>query len=47
MTDADASPTARWPHVVRLAAFAAFLIGLFYLVAITRVVDVDDSRDRN
>ncbi len=40
----DASPTARWPHVVRLAVFAAFLVGLFYLVAVTRVIDVEDVR---
>jgi uncharacterized membrane protein YdjX (TVP38/TMEM64 family) len=44
MTNPDASPTARWPHVVRLAAFAAFLVGLFYLVAVTRIVDVEDVR---
>jgi uncharacterized membrane protein YdjX (TVP38/TMEM64 family) len=29
---------------VRLALFAAFLLGLFYLVAVTRVVNVDDLR---
>jgi uncharacterized membrane protein YdjX (TVP38/TMEM64 family) len=29
---------------VRLALFAAFLLGLFYLVAVTRVVNVDDVR---
>ena len=44
MTNPDASPTARWPHVVQLAAFAAFLVGLFYLVAVTRIVDVEDVR---
>ncbi len=44
MTNPDASPTARWRHVVRLAAFAAFLVGLFYLVAVTRVVDVEEVR---
>lgn len=45
MNDSDASsPTSQWPHVVRLALFAAFLLGLFYLVAVTRVVDVEDIR---
>ena len=44
LTDPDASPTACWRHVVRLAAFAAFLVGLFYLVAVTRVIDVEDVR---
>lgn len=29
---------------MRLALFAAFLLGLFYLVAVTRVVNVDDLR---
>ena len=29
---------------MRLALFAAFLLGLFYLVAVTRVIDVDDIR---
>jgi uncharacterized membrane protein YdjX (TVP38/TMEM64 family) len=29
---------------VRLALFAAFLLGLFYLVAVTHVIDVDDIR---
>ena len=29
---------------MRLALSAAFLFGLFYLVAVTRVIDVDDVR---
>lgn len=29
---------------MRLALFAAFLLGLFYLVAVTHVIDVDDVR---
>jgi len=39
-------PTAigRRRHIVRLALFAAFLLGLFYLVAVARVVDVEDVR---
>jgi uncharacterized membrane protein YdjX (TVP38/TMEM64 family) len=44
MINSDASSTPRWRHVVRLAAFAAFLVGLFFLVAVTRVVDVEDVR---
>src|SRR3954454_5015058 len=35
---------SRRRHIVRLALFAAFLLGLFYLVAIARVVDVEDIR---
>jgi uncharacterized membrane protein YdjX (TVP38/TMEM64 family) len=45
MTNSDGSPaTGRWRHVVRLAVFAAFLAGLFYLVAVTRIIDVEDVR---
>ncbi len=36
--------TSRRRHIIRLAVFAAFLLGLFYLVAVTRVVDVEDVR---
>ena len=36
--------TSRRRHIVRLALFAAFLLGLFYLVAVTRVIDVEDVR---
>jgi uncharacterized membrane protein YdjX (TVP38/TMEM64 family) len=43
MTDTD-SYTSRRRHIVRLVLFAAFLFGLFYLVAVTRVIDVDDVR---
>jgi uncharacterized membrane protein YdjX (TVP38/TMEM64 family) len=38
------SPIGRRRHIVRLALFAAFLLGLFYLVAVTRVIDVEDVR---
>lgn len=34
----------RWPHLLRLAVFAAFLLTLFYLVAVQRVVDVESVR---
>src|SRR4029453_15285154 len=44
MTKNYASPTRRWRPVGRVAVFAAFLVGLFYLVAVTRVVDVEDVR---
>jgi uncharacterized membrane protein YdjX (TVP38/TMEM64 family) len=42
MTDSDDSSSAR--HIVRLALFGACLLGFFYLVAIARVVDVEDVR---
>ena len=46
MTDATDPPVARrWPHVLRLALFVAFLLGLFYLVAVSRVIDVGQVRD--
>jgi len=41
-TDAVGS---RWPHILRLALFAAVLLTLFYLVAIQRVVDVEVVRE--
>lgn len=45
MTDFQDAPTAsRRPHVLRLAVFAAFLLTLFYLVAIRRVIDVEAVR---
>ncbi len=48
MTDdvsADLPPApSRRPHIVRLAVFAAFLLGLWFLVAVVRVVDVGDIR---
>lgn len=44
MTDSDDSATGRRRHIIRLALFAAFLIGLFYLVAVARVVDIGDIR---
>jgi uncharacterized membrane protein YdjX (TVP38/TMEM64 family) len=46
MTEDDEGPptTSRRRHVVRLALLAAFLLGLFYFVAVARVVDVEDVR---
>jgi uncharacterized membrane protein YdjX (TVP38/TMEM64 family) len=35
---------ARWPHIVRLGLVAAFLLALFYLVAVERVIDVEAVR---
>src|SRR6478735_1209161 len=32
-------PTRRWPHVVRLVLFVAVLLSLFYLVAVSKVID--------
>ncbi|WP_280240073.1 TVP38/TMEM64 family protein [Nocardia abscessus] len=45
MTDNDDSfPAGRRWHIARLALFAAFLFGMFYLVAVTRVIDVEAVR---
>ena len=44
MTTDDTPTIDRRRHVVRLILFAAFLLGLFYLVAVTRIVDVEDVR---
>jgi uncharacterized membrane protein YdjX (TVP38/TMEM64 family) len=45
MVDNDgSSPTSRRRHVVRLAVFAGFLFVMFYLVAVARVIDVDEVR---
>jgi uncharacterized membrane protein YdjX (TVP38/TMEM64 family) len=45
MTDSDTSPAInRRRHIVRLVVFATLLLGLFYLVALTRIIDVEDVR---
>jgi uncharacterized membrane protein YdjX (TVP38/TMEM64 family) len=45
MVDNDGPPpTSRRSHIVRLAVFAGFLFALFYLVAVARVIDVDQVR---
>ena len=47
MTDTDGGeppPPSLRPHFVRLAVFVAFLVGLFYVFAIARIVDIDDAR---
>ncbi|BBY79477.1 TVP38/TMEM64 family protein [Mycolicibacterium pulveris] len=46
MTDIDyPAPPSRRSHALRLAAVVAFLLGLFYLVAVARVIDVEAVRD--
>ncbi len=37
-------PASRRPHILRLALFAASLLAVFYLVAIARVIDVEEVR---
>jgi uncharacterized membrane protein YdjX (TVP38/TMEM64 family) len=37
-------PTSRRRHVVRLAVFAAFLVALFYLLAVKHVLDIEGVR---
>lgn len=45
MVDKPGSPlTSRRHHIVRLVVFAGFLLGLWYLVAVARVVDVEVMR---
>ena len=45
MSDIESAPTAsRRRHIVRLALVVAFLLGLFYLVAVVRVIDVEAVR---
>src|ERR1700727_4017269 len=38
------APTSRRPHIIRLAVFAVFLVGLFYLLAVKHVVNIEDVR---
>jgi uncharacterized membrane protein YdjX (TVP38/TMEM64 family) len=45
VTDSENPPPSRWPHVLRLALFVAFLLTMFYLVAVQRVIDVEVVRD--
>src|SRR6201997_75446 len=40
----SSAPTSRRKHVIRLAVFAAFLVVLFYLLAVRHVVDIEDVR---
>ncbi|MEU6830301.1 TVP38/TMEM64 family protein [Nocardia beijingensis] len=46
MTDNDSSfRTGRRRHIARLALFVVFLFGMFYLVAVAGVIDVERVRD--
>ncbi|MFI5507709.1 TVP38/TMEM64 family protein [Mycobacterium sp. NPDC051804] len=46
MSDIEEPPPAsRRRHIARLAVVVTFLLGLFYLVAIARVIDVEAVRD--
>jgi uncharacterized membrane protein YdjX (TVP38/TMEM64 family) len=40
----DSPPPSRRPHVLRLAVFFAFLLALFYLVAVQRAIDIEAVR---
>jgi uncharacterized membrane protein YdjX (TVP38/TMEM64 family) len=45
MVDSNGSlPTSRRRHILRLAVFAGFLLALFYLLAVRRVVDIEEVR---
>jgi uncharacterized membrane protein YdjX (TVP38/TMEM64 family) len=39
-----AAPTSRRPHIIRLAVFVAFLVVLFYLLAVKHLVNIEDVR---
>jgi uncharacterized membrane protein YdjX (TVP38/TMEM64 family) len=40
----NSPPTSRRRHIVRLVVFGAFLVTLFYLLAVRHVVDIEDVR---
>ncbi len=40
----DPAPTSRRRHIARLAVFAGFLLALFYLVAVARIIDAEQVR---
>lgn len=44
MTDIERRSRRR--HILRLVLVVAFLLGMFYLVAVARVIDIDAVRDR-
>jgi uncharacterized membrane protein YdjX (TVP38/TMEM64 family) len=45
MVDNDGpAPTSRRRHIVRLVVFAAFLVALYYLLAVRHVVDIEEVR---
>ncbi|KAA8888105.1 TVP38/TMEM64 family protein [Nocardia colli] len=45
MTDEGSPQTNRWRHGARLAACIVFLLAMFYLVAVARVIDINRVRD--
>jgi uncharacterized membrane protein YdjX (TVP38/TMEM64 family) len=42
--DDDPEPASRRAHILRLAVFGVFLLVLFYLVAVRRVIDIEEVR---
>ncbi len=40
----DPPTTSRRSHIIRLAVFAVFLVVMFYLVAVARVIDIEQVR---
>lgn len=42
--DEGPPPVSRRRHIARLAVFAAFLATMFYLVAVARVIDIEEVR---
>jgi uncharacterized membrane protein YdjX (TVP38/TMEM64 family) len=45
LTEGGGTPTgSRRKHIARLALFAAFLLTLFYFVAVRRVIDIEEVR---
>lgn len=45
MTVVDDGQPGRRAHIVRLALLAAFLLALWYLIGVARILDIDDIRD--
>lgn len=45
VAESTGQASSRWPHFLRLAIFAAFLLTLFYLIAVRRVIDIESVRD--
>ncbi|HTX98332.1 MAG TPA: TVP38/TMEM64 family protein [Mycobacterium sp.] len=40
----DSAPASRWRHVARVVVLAGLLLGMFYLVAVARVIDIVEVR---
>jgi uncharacterized membrane protein YdjX (TVP38/TMEM64 family) len=40
----DPPAVRRWPHALRLVLFVAVLLGLFYLIAVSKMIDLDGVR---